>query len=107
MNEYAWFDSNTYDVGETYAHQVSQKRANGLGLFDMHGNVYEWCSDWYGDYSDGSVTDPGGAGQGTNRVFRGGSWFSTPGDCRAAFRGWISPEFRGCILGFRLVSVSK
>jgi len=69
-----WYDSNS---GST-THAVAQKQANAWGLFDMHGNVYEWCNDWYDTYPDISVTDPGGPSSGSNRVLRGGGWNAAP-----------------------------
>ena len=58
LGEYAWIEENTVDVGEKYAHIVGQKKPNPWGLYDMHGNVFEWCQDWYGEYPSGAVTDP-------------------------------------------------
>ncbi|MFM7921494.1 MAG: formylglycine-generating enzyme family protein, partial [Planctomycetaceae bacterium] len=64
LGKYAWFDGNTWDINEKYAHRVAQKLPNPFGLYDMHGNVYEWCSDWYGDYPSTPLTDPRGPGSG-------------------------------------------
>ena len=72
----------------------------------MHGGVYEWCQDWGGDYPSGSATDPTGALSGSNRVIRGGSWYSSARDCRSAVRNWYSPERRNNILGFRVLRSS-
>lgn len=78
-------------------------------LFDLHGNVWEWCSDWYGGSSyaellkQGVVTDPKGPSTGSYRVIRGGGWLNSAGACRSAFRFFDSPGFRGDYLGFRLV----
>ncbi|GHU07721.1 hypothetical protein FACS1894151_02460 [Spirochaetia bacterium] len=76
--------------------------ANSWGLYDMHGNVFEWCWDWYGSYSSGAQTDPAGASSGRNRVSRGGSW-NYPGQrLRSACRFNITPSSRGYNLGFRV-----
>jgi formylglycine-generating enzyme required for sulfatase activity/serine/threonine protein kinase len=76
---------------------------NSWGLHDMHGNVWEWCSDWYGPYPSGGVTDPPGAGTGYARVLRGGSWDSSQVACRSAHRFFRNPEVREIIIGCRLV----
>jgi len=111
LGAYAWYDKNAWDVDERYAHIVGTKRANSWGLYDMHGNVYEWCSDWHdSDYYAGSPqTDPSGPASGSDRVYRGGSWFDFPHYCRSAYRYWFSPGVRSFLLGFRVLrsSVSK
>jgi formylglycine-generating enzyme required for sulfatase activity len=84
--------------------QVGSYKPNCLGVFDMHGNVWEWCADWYGDYEVAPTTDPTGPPQGSVRVIRGGSWLNTAGICRSA-RRWFTPGVRYNYLGFRVALV--
>jgi formylglycine-generating enzyme required for sulfatase activity len=84
---------------------VGSYLANAFGLYDMHGNLWEWCNDWYGTYS-GTVTDPVGAGAGSYRVIRGGSCFNDATSCRSAFRFRFDPSFADDSLGFRVVRSS-
>jgi len=87
--------------GETTA--VGSFPANAWGLYDMHGNVWEWVADWYGEYPTGAVTDPQGPAEGQFRVLRGGSWnFNPPRLCRSAARGWPEPALRLYDFGFRV-----
>ena len=83
--------------------EVGSFAANGWGLYDMHGNVWEWCWDWYGDYSSGSQSDPVGPSAGAYRVRRGGSWLYSAQGVRSAYRFYFTPTLRYYFLGFRLV----
>lgn len=100
LSDVAWYDKNSYDKGKNSpdygTHTVATKSPNELGIYDMSGNVWEWCQDRWYNY-DGSATE-----YSSSRVVRGGSWYSFAGACRLAHRGGSLPDGRGCDLGLRL-----
>ncbi len=99
ISQYAWYDANS----ESSTHPVGKLEPNNWGLYDMHGNVWEWCHDRYGDHPSGSVTDPMEPDRGSYRVCRGGSWHGYALYCRSARRIRYSPDYRYYALGFRPV----
>jgi formylglycine-generating enzyme required for sulfatase activity len=92
--------------GSAFTAPVGTYGANAWGLRDMHGNAWEWCADWYGDYPAEAVVDPAGPVGGSGRVLRGGSWLIDPRSCRSAFRYWLEPGYRDCCFGFRVLAVA-
>ncbi len=105
LNDMGWYHSN--NAGKV--HPVRQKKPNAWGLYDMHGNVWEWCADWYGDYPSGTLTDPTGPSSGSERVLRGGSWRDKDRFCCSDTRFRCRPNERSNYIGIRvaLIPVKK
>ena len=102
LDAYAWYSENTKDIGEVWAHPVGAKIPSPWGFYDMHGNVWEWCQDYYGPYSKGTQVDPTGPTSGTTRVDRGGGFSYIAGNCRSPDRYGDSEDFLAKSLGVRL-----
>ena len=102
LGNIAWFASNNSPFGPFGTMPVAGKAANAFGMYDMSGNVFKWCNDWYGSYAAGNATDPAGPSSGSYRVLRGGCWGSDSIDCRSSDRIGILPGFHIIGIGFRV-----
>ncbi len=108
LGQYAWFHAKSEKTTHPSIEYTSDSRKpNAWGLYDMHGNVWEWCQDWHGKYPRGSVRDPTGPTSGSRRVLRGGSWGDSAEHLRSAFRGRDEPSSRRYVIGFRVVLISS
>ena len=100
--KYMWYLSNSSVNSTTQAHAVGTKSPNSWGIYDMHGNVWEMCLDWYNDSLMSGLTDPKGSRTGSKRVLRGGCYFNGAGFCTSSYRGSINPSETARYFGFRL-----
>ena len=99
MEQTTWYEGNC----GSKTHPVGTKTPNAWGLYDMTGNVWEWCADWYGEYPAESVTDPTGPQKGSFKLFRGGGWHESARYCRCAVRGYSEPDYQDGNFGFRCI----
>ena len=99
FGDYAWYGANS----DRKTHPVATKKPNAWGLYDIHGNVLEWCQDWYDDYPERAMMDPKGPSSGQHKVLRGGAWLGSPATLRCTFRSEDYPVVRSNDIGFRLV----
>jgi formylglycine-generating enzyme required for sulfatase activity len=98
LRDYAWYEENS---GKK-THSIGQKTPNAFGLYDIHGNVLEWCEDYYGEYPNRELLDPVNTNVSSYRVCRGACWNNSADRCRSAYRGWFIPSYRSYALGFRV-----
>jgi formylglycine-generating enzyme required for sulfatase activity len=106
LGEYAWYREAEKNKGIRMGLPVGQKKPNKWGLYDMHGNVWEWCSDWHGEYARSTTSNPKGPEIGTRRILRGGGWGYLASYCRSASRIWYPPGMGYKYNGFRVVHSS-
>ncbi len=105
LGDYAWCHANAHEIDDQYPHAVGRKKPNAWGLYDMHGNVWEWCRDWYSDefYTKAKKADPENTTEAISRVVRGGAWNGAPGMSRSARRGGFRPDISNHDTGFRVI----